>query len=254
MFLITQISKFNKTQLTHKIKLWAATDLKGQIVWKTKQFCFCDTRSGGFNSKCFLLESNTKHEKQRNLFFVTWSRMFWDWNQIVKEIQRTRMLFGHGWVDETRPHNLLADWSQEEEKSNMFTEKWMKKTADNRNIYVQTATMSHFCTVADPLWRYMRTQGCREVVHEYADVCQLLCIACILYSTEPRCFCVQTDFQRLRQNNEELHKAALVVPDLTLTHVHANTCVTHSYKHTRTHTQRNTFPLFITPEKKLNKT
>lgn len=26
------------------------------------------------------------------------------------------MLFGHGWVDKTRPHNLLADWSQEKKQ------------------------------------------------------------------------------------------------------------------------------------------
>lgn len=81
-----------------------------------------------------------------------------------KELKRTKMLFGHRWVDKTRPHNLLADWSQEEEKkkkkSNTFTEKWMKKKNKNKNRqhtweqkYVcinWCVTMSHFCTVANP--------------------------------------------------------------------------------------------------------
>ena len=44
---------------------------------------------------------------------------------------------------------------------------------------------------------------------------------------------MQSHFQRLRQNYEELYKDALVVPDLTLTH--ANTHVTHSYKYIHTH-------------------
>lgn len=50
------------------------------------------------------------------------------------------MLFGHGWVDKTRPHNLLADWSQEEKKQHIYreTEKMKKKKEGlhgNRNIY-----------------------------------------------------------------------------------------------------------------------
>lgn len=89
--------------------------------------------------------------------------------------------------------------------------------------------MSHLCTVADHL----------KQVHEYAGVCQLLCIACILYFTEPRCFCVPTDFQRLRQNYEDL--------------THANSYMTHSYTHSHTHTCIE-FPLYVTQEKKkLNK-
>lgn len=115
-------------------------------------------------------------------------------------------------------------------------------------ISVQWPTLSN---------KYTSTQGCSKVAHEYADVCQLLCIACILFSTEPRCFCVQTDFQRLRQNYEELHKVALVVPHVTLTHVHANTYVTNSYIHTDTHTHTLThvFPLYLPSLKKktLNK-
>lgn len=39
------------------------------------------------------------------------------------------MLFGHRWADKTRPHNLLADWSQEEKKKqqHVYREKDEKK-------------------------------------------------------------------------------------------------------------------------------
>lgn len=42
------------------------------------------------------------------------------------------MLFGHRWLDETCPHNLLADWSQEEEekkKQHIYRDMDEKKTA-----------------------------------------------------------------------------------------------------------------------------
>lgn len=50
------------------------------------------------------------------------------------------MLFGHGWVDKTRPHNLLADWSQEK-KQHVYREIEMDEkkndsTHGNRYMYV----------------------------------------------------------------------------------------------------------------------
>lgn len=51
------------------------------------------------------------------------------------------MLRGHGWVDKTRPHNLFADWSQEE-KSNTLTEKltWMKIKKETANMGTEILT------------------------------------------------------------------------------------------------------------------
>lgn len=108
--------------------------------------------------------------------------------------------------------------------------------------------MSHFCTAANS-FKQVDEYTSSKVVHGYAGfLCQLLCIACILYSTEPRCFWVQTDFQRLRQNYEELHKVALMVLDLTLTHANAH-ARTHTFLQAHTHT--NISPLCRS--KKLNK-
>lgn len=47
----------------------------------------------------------------------------WKQNPNTRINQKNWKLFGHSWVDKTRPHNLLADWSQEGKKSNKFTEK-----------------------------------------------------------------------------------------------------------------------------------
>lgn len=43
------------------------------------------------------------------------------------------MLFRHRWADETRPHNLLADWSQRIKKRNVYrTYEWKNKNTANR--------------------------------------------------------------------------------------------------------------------------
>lgn len=57
----------------------------------------------------------------------------------MKKIKRITMLFGSGWVDRS-PHNLLADWSQEQKrKKHLQRNGWIIRTAhENRNIYVET--------------------------------------------------------------------------------------------------------------------
>lgn len=74
------------------------------------------------------------------------------------------MLFGHRWADKTRPHNLLADWSQEEKKKqqHVYREKDEKKkrqhTWEQKYLCINwCVTRSQFCTVANPF----------KQVHEY---------------------------------------------------------------------------------------
>lgn len=145
-----------------------------------------------------------------------------------KEIKRTKMLFGNRWVDKTRPHNLLADWSQEEKKSNTRLQRtrWIKRQHTWEQKYLCINWCVTFLYSGRPFPTSTSTRGCSKIVHEYADVCQLLCIACILYSTEPRCFCVQTDFQRLRQNYEGLHTHITFIQ----THTHVSPLPCHSRK------------------------
>lgn len=67
------------------------------MLWKNQQDYFHTTSN---LDRCFLTYSNSTPE----------------------EIKRTRMLFGHGWMDKTRPHNLFADWSQGEKKQHVYRE------------------------------------------------------------------------------------------------------------------------------------
>lgn len=101
-------------------------------------------------------------------------------------------------------------------------------------------TGSRVCTEADQSTWAHRTHEAGHSVQTSLS-CSVLHAFCI--PLNQRCFCVQTDFfQRLRQNYEELHKAALVVPGITLTYVHADThtWLIHSFIHSHIHSQTHT--------------
>lgn len=102
-----------------------------------------------------MTEVKPEHKKKKKNQDVIWARV-------------------HG---QTRPHDLLADWSQEEKKTkkkkqHMFTEKlkWKGEEGGEKKKTAHMGTeiltyklnwlnygMSHFCTVANPF----------EEVHEY---------------------------------------------------------------------------------------
>lgn len=146
-------------------------------------------------------------------------------------------------------HNLLADWSREEKKEQHLQRNW-SGWETRQPTWEQRYSRINGCVTrlysGQRFDRYMRPQGCSKVGHEIGVCCQLLCIACSLYSTEPRCFWVQTDFQRLRQNYENFTRLHL---RCRISCMQTHTWYIHTHSHTLTQTHRQTFPLLVARKK-----
>lgn len=158
------------------------------------------------------------------------------------------MLFGHGWVDETRPHNLLADWSQEEKKATCLQRNGWKRQPTTE-IFTYKLQLRHISvqwpTLCDGTWghrdagkSYMSMQMfvSSSVLHAFcillnqgASVCRQIFNACV----------------KTMRNFTRLHLWCRI----SHSHMQTHTWHIHTNTHTHAFTHRNTFPLFITPEK-----